>query len=72
MRYFKQKNFLACYGRLDEDSKKFDIEFWQRQGSKAIFEAAYDMVKDYLLLKRHCADEPQFQRTIESFEKAPV
>ncbi len=57
---------------MDEDSKKFDIEFWQQQGSKAIFEAAYDMVKDYLLLKRHCADEPQFQRTIESFGKASM
>ena len=31
-------------GKISESSRKFDIEFWQRQGSTAIFAAAWEMV----------------------------
>ncbi len=31
-------------GKLSESDRSFDIEFWQRQGSTAIFAAAWDMV----------------------------
>lgn len=61
--------FTESYGRIEDLDRSFDQEFWQKQGTKAIFEAAYDMIKDYLLLKEGYAHEPRLQRTVESFGK---
>lgn len=61
--------FVESYGPLDKNDRSFDRQFWQQQGSKAIFEAAYDMIKDYLLLRENYANEPTLQRTLESFQK---
>jgi len=58
------------YGRIGDDEGRFDIEFWQHQGDQAIFNAALDMVLDYLMLRHEYVDKPRFQRTIESFGKA--
>jgi hypothetical protein len=58
------------YGKLEEHDRSFDKRFWQEAGPKAIFDAAYDMIKDYLLLKTGHADEPRLQRSVESFHKA--
>lgn len=65
----KSSQFVESYGRLDKDDRSFDRKFWQNAGPQAIFEAAYDLIKDYFLLKEHNADEPQLQRTVESFQK---
>lgn len=67
-----KKTFTEDYGRLDMDDRTFDVQFWQRQGSAAIFNAAAELIKDYLLLRYHYVNEPEFQRTVESFQKAPV
>jgi hypothetical protein len=56
------------YGRLGEDDD-FDLRFWQSQPVEAIFDAAFEIVKDYLLLKEGHADQPRLQRTVESFGK---
>ncbi len=56
------------YSKLGEDDD-FDIAFWQSQPPEVLFEAAYQLVKDYLLLKEGYAGEPRIQRTIESFGK---
>jgi hypothetical protein len=57
------------YGKLGED-EDFSVSFWQDQGPELIFEAAFDLVKDYLLVKEAYAGEPRLQRTVESFQKA--
>lgn len=57
------------YSKLGENDD-FDIRFWQSQPVEAIFDAAFEMVKDYLLLKEGHADQPRLQRTVESFQKA--
>lgn len=57
------------YGKLGEDDS-FDLIFWQSQPPEILFEAAYDLIKDYLLLKEGYADELRLQRTVESFQKA--
>jgi hypothetical protein len=31
-------------GKVSESNRAFDVEFWQRQGSTAIFAAAWEMV----------------------------
>ena len=39
------------YRRMDDQDDRFDIEFWQKQGDQAIFDAALDMIVDYLTLR---------------------
>jgi hypothetical protein len=58
------------YGRIGDNEDRFDIEFWQKQGDQAIFDAALDMIMDYLLIKHGYVNQPRLQRTIESFGKA--
>jgi hypothetical protein len=55
------------YGRLGED-EDFSIAFWQSQPPEVIFEAAADLIKDYLLLREGYAGELRLQRTVESFQ----
>ena len=56
------------YGKLGEDDS-FDLSFWQSQSPEFLFEAASQLIRDYLLLKEGYADEPRLQRTVESFQK---
>jgi len=58
------------YGRIGDNDDSFDVEFWQRQGDQAVFNAALDMILDYLMLRQGHVDKPRLQRTVESFEKA--
>lgn len=58
------------YRRIGDEGDDFDIEFWQSQGAQAIFDAALEMIQDYLLLRYGHADEPGLQRTVEHFGKA--
>jgi hypothetical protein len=37
-------------GKMSESDRSFDVEFWQRQGSNAIFAAAWEMVEEALRL----------------------
>jgi hypothetical protein len=60
------------YRRIGDETDRFDIEFWQAQGDQAIFDAALDMIRDYLALRYGHADEPRLQRTVEHFGKADL
>ena len=64
------REIRESYGRIGEDADRFDIEFWQSQGDQAIFDAARDMILDYLAIRYGHADEPRLQRTVEHFGKA--
>jgi hypothetical protein len=59
-----------AYGRIDNDKDSFDIDFWQQQGEQAIFNAAFDMIMDYLIIRDGYVNKPGLQRTVESFGKA--
>ena len=61
--------FYEAYRPLGDPEDLFDIEFWQRQGPEAIFDAALDMIMDVQMLKEGHADEPRIQRTVERFQK---
>jgi hypothetical protein len=56
-------------GKLSESDRSFDIEFWQRQGSTAIFAAAWDMVLETHRWKNKSESELAFQRTVERLEQ---
>lgn len=52
---------------IAEMDKSFDIEYWQRQGDKAIFQAAWEMVEFYLRDRK--INESRLQRTVENFQR---
>lgn len=55
---------------VGDENNSFDIDFWQAQGDKAIFEAATEMLQDFFLIRGMHAEQFRLQRTIESFRKA--
>jgi len=59
-----------AYRPIGDKDDSFDIDFWQSQGDQAIFQAALDMIWDYLILRYGYVDKPRLQRTVESFGKA--
>jgi hypothetical protein len=63
------QEFVEAYRKLGEPDDRFDIKFWQKQGPGAIFDAAFEMVRDYQLMRHGNADIPRLQRTIEHFQK---
>jgi len=63
------RDIRESYGRIGDNEDRFDIEFWQWQGDKAIFNAALDMILDYLMIRHGHVDKPRLQRTVESFGK---
>ena len=64
------RKITESYRRIGDDEDRFDIDFWQSQGDEAIFDAALDMVLDYLMIRYGHAEEPRLQRTVEYFGKA--
>ena len=64
------REIREAYRRIGDEDDRFDIEFWQSQGDQAIFQAALEMIQDYLSIRHGHADEPRLQRTVESFGKA--
>jgi hypothetical protein len=48
-----------------QGNRSFDVEFWQRQGSTAIFAAAWEMVVEAYQWKKKSDSELAFQRTVE-------
>jgi len=58
------------YQRIVDDGRSFDIRFWQSQGDRAIFEAVWEMLHNYFLIRGEDAYESRLQRTVESFRKA--
>jgi len=52
-------------GKVSDSNRRFDVEFWQRQGSSAIFAAAWEMVVEAYRLKGKSESELAFQRTVE-------
>ena len=64
------RDIKESYGRIRDNEERFDIDFWQQQGEQAIFNAAFDMILDYLMLRDGYVDKPGLQRTVESFGKA--
>lgn len=47
--------------------RSFDLEYWQRQGDKAIFDAAFEMIEFYL--RENNIHDRRLQRTVEQFQR---
>jgi hypothetical protein len=55
-------------GKVSQSNRKFDVEFWQRQGSTAIFAAAWEMVVEAHRL-RNTESELEFQKSVECMKR---
>jgi len=55
-------------GKMSETGREFDIEFWQRQGSTAIFAAAWEMVVEAYRWKKKSESELELQRSVERIQ----
>ena len=62
-------DITEAYRKIGDPEDRFDIAFWQRQGAKAIFQAALELVLDSQIVRQGHADEPRLQRTVEHFQK---
>ena len=63
-----QLTMMRLGKNLAEMDRSFDLEFWQRQGDKAIFTAAWELVEFYLRDQKARPDEYRLQRTVENFQ----
>ena len=55
--------------KLSDMDRSFDIEFWQRQGDRAIFEAAWEMVIEAHQMKGGNPDDLKMDKSVERFVK---
>ena len=58
------------YSKVGAGDRDFDIRFWQSQDPQTIFEAAAEMLMDFLLIRGRNADESRLQRTVETFHRS--
>ncbi len=63
-------NFLMeRFGNLRDADRSFDVEFWQRQGDAAIFQAAWELAEFTHQTRGMTPDELRLQRDVEHFER---
>lgn len=62
-------NISESYSKIGSNERIFDIQFWQSQDAESIFEAACEMLMDYLIIRGINADESRLQRTVENFQR---
>ena len=53
------KKITAKLINIKNNDRSFDIEFWQQAGAEARFAAAWQMVKEYLIMRGE--NESQFR-----------
>ncbi|MEJ7847732.1 MAG: hypothetical protein WKF92_06570 [Pyrinomonadaceae bacterium] len=59
---------MMRYGKNIKDmDRSFDIEFWQRQGHEAIFDAAFELIQLYC--EEYGIRDARIQRTVEHFQR---
>lgn len=57
-------------GKVSESNRRFDVEYWQRQGSTAIFAAAWEMAVEAHRWKKRDESELEFQRSVECIKRS--
>ena len=60
---------MERYGRISGMDRSFDIEYWQRLGAEAIFDAAWQMAIDAHGRGAGGSDELRLRRTVEHFQR---
>lgn len=57
---------------LEKADRDFDIKFWQAQGAKVRFRVAFDMLKDFYMIrgKKINVNTFRLQRSVEHLKQA--
>ena len=59
---------MMRHGKNIKDmDRSFDIEFWQRQGTDAIIDAAFELI--HLYYQENGVRDTRIQRTVEHFQR---
>jgi len=59
---------MMRHGKNIKDmDRSFDLEFWQRQGTAAIFDAAFELI--HLYYQENGIRDTRIQRTVEHFQR---
>jgi hypothetical protein len=66
----KQRVIMERVGRIEDLDRSFDVEFWQRLGDEAIFDAAWELVEFYYRDRGRNLDELRLQRSVENFQRS--
>jgi aminoglycoside phosphotransferase (APT) family kinase protein len=61
---------MERFGTLRETDRSFDLEYWQRQGDAAIFQAAGELAELYHRGQGMELDELRFHRSLEHFQRS--
>ncbi len=60
---------MMRFGKLAQMDRSFDIEYWQRLGDAAIFNAGWELAEQYHRAQGATEDELRLQRTVEHFQR---
>ena len=61
----KNLKVFEAYRRIGDPDDRFDAKFWQSLGPEAIFQAAFEMALDAIIMRDGHVDEPRLQRSVE-------
>ncbi|MBM4086450.1 MAG: hypothetical protein FJ272_16825 [Planctomycetes bacterium] len=68
----KRRLRMARLVRLKDADRSFDLEFWQRAGAQARFEAAWEMVSEVAAMRGKNARQPRLRRIVRQVERPPL
>ena len=56
-------------GKLSDLDRSFDLAFWQAQTPEARFDAAWELIVHYAMVKGIDVRQLRLQRSVESFQR---
>jgi len=65
----QRKVEILYKGRMQDVDRSVDVKFWQQLGSRAIFDAAWEMVEEAWKLKGRDLDELRLQRSVVHIQR---
>lgn len=63
------EKWAVKYGRIEDLDRSFDVDFWQGQGTAAIFAAAWELVEQAHKWKGKDLSELRLQRSVATLQR---
>ena len=64
-----QKIKIERRGKLNDLDRSFDLLFWQRQSSRARFDATWELIVHAYRVKGHDVRQLRLQRSVTHFQR---
>jgi hypothetical protein len=65
----RKRVIMARKTTLEKADRSFDLEFWQRMGSRARFAAAWQMVNEFRVIRGLHGRQPRLQRSVTRIQQ---